>query len=69
MLMIISGQFHIDPESLSHWVEWDQKVISRENNPNHDSSLWLIGHRYLKQAMDYEMIHGKISRDYIYLVQ
>ena len=33
--MIISGPFHIDPESLGLQVEWGKKVIRSENNPSY----------------------------------
>ena len=36
MLMTINGQYHIDRESLSPWVEWGQKVIRSKYNRNHD---------------------------------
>ena len=34
--MIKSGQFHIDPESLSPWVKWGSKVVQSVNDPSHN---------------------------------
>jgi len=31
--MIISGQFHVDPETCHPWVKWVQNVILSQNNP------------------------------------
>ena len=38
-IMIISGQFHINPEYLGNQVECGQKVIRSGNNPNHGPSI------------------------------
>ena len=38
MLMIISEEFHIDPENLSPQVTWVLNVILTENNPSHDQN-------------------------------
>ena len=38
MIMIISEKFHVDPESLKHWVERGQKVTLTVNNAKHGSS-------------------------------
>ena len=34
--IFIRGKFHIDPENLSPWVEWGQKVVQSVNDPSHN---------------------------------
>ena len=38
LFAIISGQFHVDPENLSPWVEWGQILIPSGNNSTYDDS-------------------------------
>ena len=42
MTMIMSGQFHIDLESLSPYIERGQKVNTTVNNANHYFFLQII---------------------------
>ena len=43
MTMIISGQFHIDLESLSHWVNRGQKVNLTVNDASYNSKSYVFG--------------------------
>ena len=58
--MLISGQFHVDPESLSPQVKWGQKVLQSENGPSHDR--WVRPSYY-----DGNISIGNIVRLYILL--
>ena len=49
MFMIISEEFHIDPESLKPWVERGQKVTLTVNNAKHDQS----------QTLDFLKVRGQ----------